>query len=161
MFMDRQEANLANVIDEVIRTCNILIKDKGIALTFNRPEVVPTVYGDPVRLRQIVYNLLNNAIKFTENGGVTVSVEMQDENQLCVKVQDTGIGMTPKDLNVIFERFRQVDGSATRRAGGTGLGLAITRQLVQMHEGEIHVESEPKVGSTFWFTLPLYSGQKA
>lgn len=117
------------------------------------------MYGDPVRLRQIVYNLVNNAIKFTERGGVTIGLRLLDNQEVCVTVTDTGIGMTEADLGVIFERFRQVDGSATRRAGGTGLGLAITRQLVQMHEGEIHVTSQKGEGSTFWFTLPIFQPQ--
>ncbi|MBC6934686.1 MAG: GAF domain-containing protein [Chloroflexi bacterium] len=161
MFMDRQEADLGKIIEEVVHTCQILVKDKGIYLELERQAELPPVYGDPVRLRQIVYNLVNNAIKFTEKGGITVSVGRQDDQQICVTVKDTGIGMSQKDLSVIFERFRQVDGSATRRAGGTGLGLAITRQLVQMHDGEIHVTSKPHEGSTFWFTLPVYEGQKA
>ncbi|GIL11690.1 MAG: hypothetical protein BroJett038_04100 [Chloroflexota bacterium] len=161
MFMDRQEADLGKIIEEVVHTCQILVKDKGIYLELERQAELPPVYGDPVRLRQIVYNLVNNAIKFTEKGGITVSIGRQDDQQICVTVKDTGIGMSQKDLSVIFERFRQVDGSATRRAGGTGLGLAITRQLVQMHDGEIHVTSKPHEGSTFWFTLPVYEGQKA
>ncbi|NWG15549.1 MAG: PAS domain S-box protein, partial [Chloroflexi bacterium] len=160
MFMDRQETDLSKIVEEVVHTCQILIKDKGIYLEIDRQSEIPPVYGDPVRLRQIVTNLVNNAIKFTEKGGITISIGRQDDQQVCVTVKDTGIGMSQKDLNVIFERFRQVDGSATRRAGGTGLGLAITRQLVQMHDGDIHVSSVLGEGSTFSFTLPVYEGQK-
>jgi PAS domain S-box-containing protein len=161
MFMERHQADLPNIIDEVVHTCQILVKDKNIYLNVEQSGELPPVYGDAVRLRQIIFNLVNNAIKFTEKGGVTVEVGQYDASQVYVRVKDTGIGMSQSDLNVIFERFRQVDGSATRRAGGTGLGLAITRHLIHMHEGEIHVESEKGVGSTFWFTLPLYVSQKA
>lgn len=161
MYMDRRETDLAKIVDEVVHTCQILVKDKGIALEFEQPADFPTVYGDPVRLRQIIYNLVNNAIKFTEQGGVTISLSQNDKREISVTVKDTGIGMSDKDLSVIFERFRQVDGSATRRAGGTGLGLAITRQLVQMHDGDIHVASEVGKGSTFWFTLPVFEQQTA
>jgi signal transduction histidine kinase len=138
-----------------------LVKDKNIYLNVEKHGELPPVYGDGVRLRQIVFNLVNNAIKFTEKGGVTVEMGQHDAGQVYVRVKDTGIGMSQSDLNLIFERFRQVDGSATRRAGGTGLGLAITRHLVHMHEGEIHVESEKGVGSTFWFTVPVYQTEKA
>jgi PAS domain S-box-containing protein len=161
MFMERHQADLPNIIDEVVHTLQILVKDKNIYLNVEQNGELPSVYGDAVRLRQIIFNLVNNAIKFTEKGGVTVEVGQYDASQVYVKVKDTGIGMDQKDLSVIFERFRQVDGSATRRAGGTGLGLAITRHLIHMHEGEIHVESEKGVGSTFWFTVPVYVAQKA
>jgi PAS domain S-box-containing protein len=161
MFMERHQADLPNIIDEVVHTCQILVKDKNIYLNVEKHGELPPVYGDGVRLRQIVFNLVNNAIKFTEKGGVTVEMGQHDAGQVYVRVKDTGIGMSQSDLNLIFERFRQVDGSATRRAGGTGLGLAITRHLVHMHEGEIHVESEKGVGSTFWFTVPVYQTEKA
>jgi signal transduction histidine kinase len=99
-------------------------------------------------------NLLSNAVKFTERGSVVVSTGTLDNGFGYVNVKDTGIGIAPEHLSVIFEQFRQVDGSSTRRAGGTGLGLTITRHLVHMHGGEIFVESQPGVGSTFTFTLP-------
>jgi two-component system sensor histidine kinase/response regulator len=98
---------------------------------------------------------VSNAVKFTEEGSVTVSIGTLNEREAFVRVKDTGIGIAPEDIDMIFDQFRQVDGSSTRRAGGTGLGLAITRHLIHLHGGEIYVESEPGKGSTFWFTLPL------
>ena len=160
MFMDRQEANLNQVVDEVVNTCQILAKNKDIGLNIETDGDIPSVFGDPIRLKQIIFNLVNNSIKFTEKGNVTVNLGMMnDNNQVVVAVHDSGMGMTGEDITGLFQQFHQVDGSATRRAGGTGLGLVITRHLVHMHEGEIHVESEKGTGSTFWFTLPVYTNQ--
>jgi signal transduction histidine kinase len=115
---------------------------------------MPPVEADKVRLRQIIWNLLSNAIKFTEEGGVTLGAAVKD-GMLYVYVRDTGIGIAPEYQEVIFDQFRQADGSATRKAGGTGLGLAISRQLVWLHGGDIWCESQPGKGSVFTFTLPL------
>jgi signal transduction histidine kinase len=160
MFMDRQEARLTQVVDEVVATCQILAKNKDISLNVEMDGDIPTVFGDMIRLKQIIFNLVNNAIKFTEKGGITVSMGMMnDNNEVVVSIHDTGMGMTQEDIGGLFQQFHQVDGSATRRAGGTGLGLVITRHLVHMHGGEIFVESEKGAGSTFWFTLPVYANQ--
>ncbi|MBZ0286450.1 MAG: GAF domain-containing protein, partial [Anaerolineae bacterium] len=160
MFMDRQEADLNRVVDEVISTCNILAKNKNIGLTVEMDGEIPHVYGDPIRLKQIIFNLVNNSIKFTEKGGVSVNLGlMNDNSEVVVAVRDTGIGMTEQEMAGLFQQFHQVDGSATRRAGGTGLGLVITRHLIHMHQGEIYVESEKGAGSTFWFTIPVYTNQ--
>ncbi|MEO8628056.1 MAG: response regulator, partial [Betaproteobacteria bacterium] len=115
--------------------------------------------GDPVRIRQIIANLVSNAIKFTERGEVIVTgsivADSADDVAVCFKVRDTGIGIPRTAQQRIFEAFSQADGSTTRRFGGTGLGLSIVSQLVQMMGGTIGVTSEPGNGSTFWFTLPL------
>ncbi len=161
MFMDRQIADVTRVIDEVVTSTSILAKNKGLSLEIQVDENLPAAYADPIRIKQIVINLVNNAIKFTEKGGVTVHVGAASDEEIFIRVHDTGIGMSPEDMKGLFQQFHQVDGSATRRAGGTGLGLVITRHLVHMHEGEIYVESEKGVGSTFWFTLPAYVGQLA
>jgi two-component system, cell cycle sensor histidine kinase PleC len=108
-----------------------------------------------VRLRQIIWNLVSNAVKFTEQGSVTLTVGKRDDGFAYLSVKDTGIGISKEDLDVVFQQFRQVDGSTTRRAGGTGLGLTITRHMVHLHGGEIWLDSEPGVGSTFTLTLPL------
>jgi two-component system sensor histidine kinase/response regulator len=115
------------------------------------------VVADPTRLRQVMLNLLNNAVKFTAKGFVelrasTVSIEGM-ETVLRFSVSDSGIGLTEAQRLVIFEAFRQADGSTTRRYGGTGLGLSISKRLVEMMGGEIGVESEPGRGSTFHFTI--------
>jgi CheY-like chemotaxis protein/HPt (histidine-containing phosphotransfer) domain-containing protein/anti-sigma regulatory factor (Ser/Thr protein kinase) len=116
--------------------------------------------GDPLRLRQIVTNLLSNAMKFTERGFVAVSVRTTpvegsaDTQQISVQVRDTGTGIDKDKLNTIFEKFTQADGSITRKYGGTGLGLAITKRLVELQGGQVTVDSEPGIGSTFTITVP-------
>jgi len=110
---------------------------------------------DELRIRQVVLNLFSNAVKFTEEGSVTIELSMLDDETARIAVVDTGIGISEEGQQVVFDQFRQVDGSSTRKAGGTGLGLTITRHLINMHGGDIHVESEEGVGSTFWFSLPL------
>jgi PAS domain S-box-containing protein len=161
MFMDRREVDLMRIIQDVMNTLDILARNKGIELRLSVVDNVPTVYGDAIRLKQVVLNLVNNAIKFTELGSVTVEVAFQDTHTVALRVRDTGIGMEGDDLESLFQRFHQVDGSPTRRAGGTGLGLVISKQIMNMHGGDIIVESQKGVGSVFWFTLPVYNGQGA
>jgi signal transduction histidine kinase len=155
MNVERNQVPLNESIDKVLSSAAVLVKQKSVKLVNEGGESGLTVYADDLRLRQIVMNLVSNAVKFTEKGSVTVSYGRYDDQNAFVKVTDTGIGMAEGDLGAIFEQFRQVDGSSTRRAGGTGLGLTITRHLVHLHNGEIYVESEPGKGSSFWFTLPL------
>jgi PAS domain S-box-containing protein len=156
MRVDRRPLELNTFVGEIINTAQILVKNKPVELKIVEETDSPIVYADPIRLRQIVWNLVNNAIKFTEQGSVTVHLGLKDEHQALIRVVDTGIGMKQEDLPLLFEQFRQVDGSSTRRAGGTGLGLHITRHLVRMHDGDISVESTFGLGSTFSFTLPVY-----
>ncbi len=156
MRIDRRPLELNNFIREIVQTAQILVKSKPVELNIIEESNVSNAYADPIRLRQIIWNLVNNAIKFTEEGSVNVHIGMTDDQQASIRIVDTGIGMKSDDLPLLFEQFRQVDGSSTRRAGGTGLGLHITRHLVRMHEGDIHVESEFGIGSTFSFTLPIH-----
>jgi len=120
---------------------------------------LPRLLGDPHRLRQVLINLLGNAVKFTREGGVTLRLTAREitskSASVRVEVVDTGVGIEPAALNRLFRAFEQADGSTTRRFGGTGLGLAITRQLVELMGGTLGVTSEPGVGSTFWFELTL------
>ena len=130
---------------------------KGLSLSTYIPEDLPSlVLGDAGRLRQVLLNLLGNALKFTEHGTVSlrVSVEADDPAQATLRfaVADTGIGLSPQERERIFEPFTQADGTTSRRYGGTGLGLSISKRLVELMNGEIGVESEQGVGSTFWFT---------
>ena len=124
-----------------------------------RPDVPPRLIGDSARLRQVLINLLGNAVKFTEAGQVVLDVEVKEQSpssaRLLFSVTDTGIGIEPSKRETIFESFRQADGSTSRRYGGTGLGLSISRRLVEMMGGQIGLESQPGAGSRFYFELPL------
>ncbi|WP_421214756.1 ATP-binding protein [Aeromonas jandaei] len=142
------------------RLCQSLIEPlqaradaKGIELCCEVDDVVPgELQGDPMRLSQVIGNLLDNALKFTDEGRVTLRLSWHEE-KLRVSVSDTGIGIAPEDQAQLFEPFSQVDNSATRRFSGTGLGLAISKRLVSLMGGEIRLESEPGKGSCFWFEL--------
>ena len=132
-------------------------RSKGLAFSVDNDGLVHCILrGDPTRLRQALLNYLSNAIKFTERGSVTLNARVADSDATTVlirfEVQDTGIGIAPEQQQRLFHSFEQADGSTTRRYGGTGLGLAITRRLAQLMGGEAGFESEPGVGSTFWFT---------
>ena len=116
---------------------------------------MPTVWADAQRVRQVLLNLMSNAAKFTDEGLITLMAEVGPEF-VTIRVADTGIGIEPEAQNRLFIPFQQVDGSTTRRAGGTGLGLAISRSFVEMHGGEIWVDSAPGQGATFSFTLPIF-----
>ncbi|WP_374377127.1 response regulator [Dongia sp.] len=146
-------------IDAVLELVVSRAHAKGIELAcFVAPDVPVKLNGDPGRLRQILLNLLSNAVKFTEEGGVSLIVELADQSdegaKLRFAVRDTGIGIPPESQDRLFRHFSQVDASTTRRFGGTGLGLAICKQLVDLMHGHIGVESRTgaKSGSTFWFT---------
>ena len=154
MQLSRKPMNVVDVLADIVHSSQVLAKKKGLDLRLELESQKGIVDGDKVRLNQVMLNLVSNAIKFTEAGEVVVSFALRD-GVAEVSVRDTGIGMSEADLELIFERFRQVDGSSTRRAGGSGLGLTITRQLIEMHDGSIHVQSALGKGSTFTFTLPL------
>jgi PAS domain S-box-containing protein len=157
--MERKHVNLLDIINETVQTSQVLVKDKPVSLTVEALDTIPSVYGDDIRIRQILNNLVSNAAKFTDKGAITIRVGMSSPGIACVSVQDTGMGISQSDLTVIFEQFKQLDNSSTRRAGGTGLGLTITRRLVEMMDGDIRVESEVGVGTTFTFTLPVTVGE--
>ena len=141
------------LIQEVISVLSVKAREKNIALEFEADGPIPeTLLSDPTRLRQIVTNLVSNAIKFTERGGVKVVARLApagEERRLCIDVIDSGIGMPPEALEAIFDPFVQADSSVTRRFGGTGLGLAISRRFARLLGGDIVVESAPGSGSTF------------
>ena len=155
-----EELALPPVLDAVLDTTKALIKDRPVELRTIVPDDLPTVWADAQRVRQVLLNLLSNAAKFTDEGQVTLTAEVGSEF-VTISVADTGIGINPEAQNRLFVPFQQVDGSTTRRAGGTGLGLAISRSFVEMHGGQIWVESEPGQGSTFSFTLPIFQAQHA
>jgi PAS domain S-box-containing protein len=150
--------DLAGCIEVSIDLVAAKVAEKGLELTYFKEDDVPTMLiGDEIRLRQILTNLLGNAVKFTEKGEVVLSVNsspMQGDRVLLhFAIKDTGIGISQENLGKLFQSFTQVDSSTTRYYGGTGLGLAISRKLVEMMGGEISVESTPGEGSTFFFTI--------
>ncbi len=157
MELEYETINLNEFLGRMVETSQILVKTKPVDLLLDFDDQVQmpdTIYADPIRLQQIINNLISNAAKFTEKGSITLRSTLQN-GSVVIAVQDTGMGIAEEQVNLIFERFRQADQSSTRRAGGTGLGLDITRRLVHMHGGEIWVQSELGHGSEFAFTLPL------
>jgi signal transduction histidine kinase/DNA-binding response OmpR family regulator len=158
--LERAEVELIPLVESVAAMMATQARAKKLdLLTYIDPDVPQVVIGDALRIRQILTNLVGNAVKFTETGSVAIlaTVEGAAGDMVTVRfaVRDTGIGIDPAALSRLFEPFRQADMSTTRRFGGTGLGLAISRQLVTLMKGEIDVESRPGVGSTFWFTVPF------
>jgi len=152
---------LGEVLDNVQRLIAPKATEKGLVFDVDRSMGIADlpVRGDPLRLGQVLLNLLGNAVKFTAEGRVTTSVELveafPDAVSIRFRVTDTGVGIAPEDQKRLFSVFEQADGSMTRRYGGTGLGLAITKRLVQLMGGEICVESEVGQGCTFWLTVRL------
>jgi two-component system sensor histidine kinase/response regulator len=158
--LDPVDFNLRDHLDETITTLSLRAHAKGLELACHVLDDVPeTLVGDAGRLRQILVNLIGNAVKFTSAGEVAVRVEreFQDEKSvgLHVSVRDTGIGIPREKLGLLFQAFSQVDASTTRKYGGTGLGLAISLQLVKLMGGRVWVDSQPGQGSTFHFTVRL------
>ena len=149
-----EEINLGELLTELGSDVEILCRDKGLEFQLNQPESL-TVTGDMTRLRALFLNLLDNAIRYTPGGG-TISVSLKhEEDRAVVSVSDTGIGISPEDLPLIFERFYRVDKSRSRTEGGSGLGLAIAQYIATAHQGRIEVQSQPGEGSTFQVWLPL------
>ena len=155
--LDSVPFELEGTVRNVLGTAAVRAQDKSLAFDFQcAPDVPVELVGDPIRLRQVLFNLLDNAIKFTQDGHVSVAIGVREINTesalLEFSVADTGIGIPSDMLGAVFESFTQVDSSITRRFGGTGLGLAISRRLVESMGGHIWVESEPGQGSCFHFT---------
>ncbi len=141
---------------EVVNQLKPMASKKELYLTLALDDEMPLIKADSHRLRQVAINLVSNALKFTEQGGVTIRCQLvHDDEMVRISVSDTGIGISPSALSYIFEAFRQADGSTTRRFGGTGLGLTIARKLTELQGGDFAVESVPGQGSTFSFTLPV------
>jgi two-component system, sensor histidine kinase and response regulator len=165
--MEKVLFSLDDVMDNIANLLALKAEDKGIELLFNVEKKVPLdLMGDPLRLQQVLVNLGNNAVKFTENGEVVVAVSCvtsdEDRNEVVLRfeVQDTGVGMNPEQQKKLFQSFSQADTSTTRKYGGTGLGLAISKKLTEMMDGEIGVKSEVNQGSTFFFTARFGIGVK-
>jgi signal transduction histidine kinase len=155
--LEKTDFDIMNTIQIVLELFHIKAKTKGISLKQTIGKDVPkTIVGDPIRLQQIIANLVDNAIKFSNTGTVHIDVSLQSESPafyiLNFSVIDTGIGIQKQDMKYLFKLFSQVDASVTRKYGGTGLGLIICKKLVDLMEGEIGVKSKKEKGSTFWFT---------
>ncbi len=143
-------------LTKAVEEFQIMAEEKGIQLSFSIERKNPKINADQERLNQIMHNLLSNAIRHTSDGGnIIVSLQKNQEKGAIVSIQDTGYGIPAEDLEHIFERFYRVDRSRSRNTGGTGLGLAIVKQLVELHGGEVWVESQIGKGSTFSFSLPI------
>lgn len=158
--LDETPFNLDQLIESLTAQTGFLATDKGLEMVFNVPPSVPRhLIGDALRIQQVLVNLCSNAIKFTSDGEVTISTSVtqqhDDHLNLLFTVEDTGIGMTREQADRLFQPFTQADASTTRQYGGTGLGLTICRRLADLMGGDIWFESEPNVGSTFYFEVPL------
>ncbi len=157
--LEEQPFELRGNVEEALDLVSATAAEKHLNLAYSIDRDVPEcIIGDPTRLRQILGNLLHNAVKFTERGEVNLSVSAQEisetgTHEIHFAIQDTGIGISEEQMDRLFQPFSQVDATVTRKYGGTGLGLAICKKLVEQMEGNIWVESEPDVGSTFHFTI--------
>jgi len=161
MELSLEEMNIGDTIASVMSTATGLVKDKpALKLKQDIEADLPTIRADPMRIRQILINLISNAAKFTEEGSITVSASPHKgpvgQLEIMVSVTDTGPGISSQDQTKLFQAFSQLDSSPTRKTGGTGLGLAISQQLVDMHGGRIGVHSVVGKGSTFYFTIPQF-----
>jgi signal transduction histidine kinase/CheY-like chemotaxis protein len=150
----REWVNLEEIIDGALTVVSPLLTKKGLELRVLVPNGLPEVYCDKTRIRQVILNLVSNAVRFTESGGITVSVAKQD-NHVVLSVADTGPGVSSEDAARIFEPFSQGSSGLWRDTGGSGLGLSISKQFVELHSGRIWLESELGSGATFAFELPI------
>nr|WP_279310443.1 ATP-binding protein [Salinibacter ruber] len=152
--MSNEAFDVAELFDAAIESVEIRAEEKGIMPRQRVAPDLPQIYGDFDRLRRVLVNLVDNAIKYNQDGG-TVQLEAESQNdEVVIRVVDDGIGISPDHLPRLTERFYRVDKSRSRNQGGTGLGLAIVKHILAAHDRELHVESAPEEGSTFYFTLP-------
>ena len=156
--LEEREFSFREAMDKIIAMNINQINEKGLSLLLNiSPEIPERIIGDELRITQILTNLINNAVKFTSMGQIVVDVvktmELNDTVELFFMVMDTGIGIAPEDMDKLFKSFSQVDAYITRRFRGSGLGLTIVKELVELMDGEVHVESEKGKGSTFSFSI--------
>jgi len=157
--IDNINYSMKSIISNVSNLVELKAYEKDIKFNINYPYKDKIYFGDPLRIGQILINLVNNAIKFTHSGEIIVDIQETDNN-LKFTIKDTGIGMSSLQIDKLFQSFSQADGSTTRKYGGTGLGLSISKQLVELMNGEINVISKVNVGSEFFFTIPLVVGDK-
>lgn len=154
MALSKEWTSIAEIVNEATFAVHVLFESKGLFLKTDILPGLPQVFCDGTRIRQVVINLLSNAGRFTDQGGVAVRA-WKDTNTVIISVQDTGPGIAEKDQKRIFEPFQQVDSPLHRHKGGSGLGLSISKQFVEMHGGKLWLESEMGAGTTFYFSLPV------
>jgi len=154
MALSKEWTSLREILDEAALAVGALFESKRLYLETEVPPDLPPIFCDSTRIRQVVLNLLSNAGRFAERGGVRVKAWCEKDG-VVISVTDTGPGIAPEDQEKIFEPFQQLDGSIRRRHGGSGLGLSISKQFVEMHGGKMWLESEVGLGTTFYFSLPL------
>jgi len=147
-----RKINLKILVQNILPVFDQRIKEKGLTFSLDSPEKLPPIQGDVFKLEQVFVNLMDNALKYTEQGGITLSLQQVD-GKVSVQVSDTGIGIPKHDLPRIFERFYVVDKSHSRKFGGTGLGLSIVKHIVFLHNGTIDVQSTQGVGTAITVTL--------
>lgn len=152
MALQREPVQLAEVVEEAAAAIKTMFWDKGLTLEIRLPPSLPILYADRTRLRQVLINLLNNAVRFTSRGGVTIGAT-HDDHEVTTWVTDTGVGIPATDLPHVFDQFFQIEAPNWRRS--TGLGLTISKRFIELHGGNMWVESKPGEGSTFYFALPL------
>lgn len=153
MELRYEEIDLRQMAQDIMATAAPLAQEKNLDMYLDLDEAITTIEADRTRLRQILWNIMGNAIKFTEKGSVSLSMRRKADHVL-IAIRDTGIGIKEENIPIVFEPFRQIDGGLNRAVGGTGLGMPITKKLVEIHGGEIWIESVYGQGSTFFFTLP-------
>ncbi|MFA5423619.1 MAG: ATP-binding protein [Phycisphaerae bacterium] len=156
MKLHIDKASVENILDELVASFSVMTRSKKIKVRLTIAPDIPELRTDIGKLRQILYNFVSNAVKFTpERGRIEISASMLDEKTLRIAVTDTGCGIAEKDQEAIFEKFRQADGSLTRGTAGTGLGLALSKELAILLAGSVGMTSELNKGSTFWLNIPI------
>ena len=153
-----QMVSSAEIIQQAATSTASLLDGKPISLQLDVPAGISPVYGDPDKLKQVVINLISNAVKFTHQGTITIQARQSDQ-EIVFSVLDEGIGIAPQDQELVFEKFQQVGDSLIGKPQGTGLGLAISKEIIEHHQGRIWLESEPGKGSCFSFSVPIYTDQ--
>ena len=152
--LEPEVVDLGPLVSDSVEPVSVMAEAKGIRMSLVVPTRKTPVRLDPLRIRQVLWNLVHNAVKFTPKGG-EIRVEAEaDDLGISVSIADNGVGIDAKDLSLIFERFRQIDGSSTRAYRGMGIGLALAKAFVELHGGTLHVDSQPGRGTTFRVRLP-------
>jgi signal transduction histidine kinase len=153
-YLGTQENDINEIVREIIETMTSLANEKGLNLITQLDDTVPKIKCDKDKIIQVLTNIVNNAIKFTERGSITIATAA-DDNIAQVSVSDTGPGIKKEDLPKLFNEFEQLAGGGDRKTGGSGLGLAISRKIIEKHNGKIWAESEYGKGATFHFIVPI------